>query len=103
MPVRAKIWELEKKFGTVGSDAGSSVLGPSGVGGTNAIVGSCGTGVIVCGCGSGMVIFGIVGLENVKGRALMGGSSRPEGISSARGIDVTDGGYRQMIRYLPLK
>lgn len=95
MPVRAKIWELEKKCGTVGSDAGSSVLGPSGVGGTNAIVGGCGTGVIVG--GPGMVTFGIVGLENVKGRALMGGSSRLEGISSARGIDVTDGGYRQII------
>jgi len=99
--VSAKIWELEKKFGTIGSDAGLSVLGPSGVGGTNAIVGGCGTGVIIG--ASGMVIFGVVGLENVKGRALMGGSSRPEGVSSTRGIDVTDGGYRQMIRYLPLK
>lgn len=101
MPVRAKIWELEKKFGTLGSDAGSSVFGPSGVGGTNAIAGGCRPGVVVG--ASGMVIFGVAGLENVKGRALMGGSSRPEGVSSARRIDVTDGGYRQMIRYLPLK
>jgi hypothetical protein len=81
MPVRVKIWELEKKFGTVGSDAGSSVLGPSGVGGTNAIVGGCGQGVIVG--ASGIVIFGIAGFENVKGRTLMGGSSRTEGSSSA--------------------
>jgi hypothetical protein len=75
--VRVKIWELEKKFGTVGSDAGSSVLGPSGVGGINAIVGGCGLGA------SGIVIFGIADFENVKGRTLMGGSSRPEGSSSA--------------------
>jgi hypothetical protein len=41
--------------------------------------------------------FGIVGLDNVKGRALMGGSSRPEDVSWVRGIEVTDGGYRRII------
>ena len=96
MPVRAKIWELVKKFGGAGSDAGSSLCGPSGVGGTNAIVGGCEASVKVV-AGAGIVTFGIGGLDNVKGRALMGGSSRPEDVSWARGIEVTDGGYRRII------
>jgi hypothetical protein len=79
MPVRAKIRELEKKSGTLGSDAGSSFCGPSGVGGTNAIVGGCRTGALVV--DAGIVTFGIGGLENVKGRVLIGGSSRPDGVS----------------------
>jgi hypothetical protein len=74
-PVRANIWELEKKFGTAGSDFGSSVCGPSGVGGTNAIVGGCRTGSMTA--GAGIVTFGIAGLENVKGRVLIGSSLRP--------------------------
>ena len=78
--MRVKIWEVEKKFGTVGSD-GLFVCGPSGVGGTNAIVGGCRLGSSVA--GGGIVTVGIGGLENVKGRELIGGSSRPEDVSEA--------------------
>jgi hypothetical protein len=41
-------------------------------------VGGC-TGAFVA--RAGIVTFGIGGLENVKGRALIGGSSRPDGVS----------------------
>lgn len=92
MPVRAKIWELEKKFGRVGPNPGFSVVcGPSGVGGMNAIVGGCGAAVTVA--AAGIMTFGIGGLENVKGRVLIGGSSRPGDASGAWGIEVTEGGY----------
>ena len=59
--------------GRVRSNAGLSICGPSGVGGTNAIVGGCEAGVTTA--GAGIVIVGIGDLENVKGRALIGGSS----------------------------
>ena len=59
--------------GSVRSTAGLSICGPSGVGGTNAIVGGCGAGVKMA--DAGIAIVGIEGLENVKGRALIGGSS----------------------------
>jgi hypothetical protein len=72
--MRVKIWDVEEKSGGTRSDADLSVCGPSGVGGTNAIVGGCGAGLSVA--GAGIVTVGIGGLENVKGRALMGGSSR---------------------------
>lgn len=94
--MRAKILELEKKFGTDGSVAGLSVCGPSGVGGTNAIVGGCKP--------AGIATFGNGGLENTKGRALIGGSSRAEDVSEVWGIEVTEGGYQQnLVSHLPLR
>ena len=77
----AKLWEVEGKFGRARSDAGLSDPGPSGVGGTSAIVGGCGAGVTVA--GAGIMTVGIGGLANVKGRALIGGSSRLDGVSGA--------------------
>lgn len=69
-PVCAEVWEVEGKSGGVRSDTGLFICGPSGVGGTSAIVGGCVTTV-----GAGIVTVGIGVLENVKGRALIGGSS----------------------------
>lgn len=69
-PVCTEVWEVERKSGGVRSDTGLSICGPSGVGGTSAIVGGC-----VTTAGAGIVIVGIGVLENVKGRALIGGSS----------------------------
>lgn len=64
---------MEGRSGAVRSDTGLSICGPPGVGGTNAIVGGCGAGVTTA--GAGIVTVGIEVLENVNGRALMGGSS----------------------------
>jgi hypothetical protein len=63
-PACAKVWEVG-----------------NGVGGTSAIVGVCGAGMTVA--GAGIMTVGIGGLENVKGRALIGGSSRLDGTSGA--------------------
>ena len=79
--MRAKIWELAKKFGRADSDRGFSVWGRSGVGGTSAIAGGCGAGATVA--GSGDATDGVWTLENVKGRVVIGGSSRTEGVSEA--------------------
>lgn len=81
-PVYANVWEVEEKSGIFRSEAGLSVCGgPSGVGGTSAIVGGCKVGVALR--GAGIMIVGIWGLENVKGRALIGGSSRLDDVSRA--------------------
>jgi hypothetical protein len=80
-PVCARDREVEEESGRVRSNAGLSVCGPSGVGGTTATVGGCGAGVTVA--GAGIVTAGIGGLKNVKGRALIGGSSRLDGESGA--------------------
>jgi hypothetical protein len=72
-PLCAEIWDVEGKSGGVRSNTGLSICTPSGVGGTSAIVGGCGAGVTTA--GAGIVTVGIGVLENVKGRALIGGSS----------------------------
>lgn len=79
--MRAKIWELAKKFGRAGSGRGFSVCGLSGVGGTSAIAGGCGTGATVAGARD--AADGVWALENVKGRVVIGGSSWTEGVSEA--------------------
>jgi len=73
-PVCANGWEVDEKSDRVRSDPGLSICGPSGVGGTSAIVGACAPGVTIT--GAGIMIVGTGGLENVNGRALIGGSSR---------------------------
>jgi hypothetical protein len=70
--VYAEVWDLKGKSGEVRSGTGLSICSPTGVGGTNAIVGGCGD---VTTAGAGIVTVGVAVLENVKGRALMGGSS----------------------------
>jgi hypothetical protein len=55
------------------------LLWPFRVGGTSSIVGGCGAGVTVAGAGITTVDIG--GLENVKERALIGGSSRTDNVS----------------------
>jgi hypothetical protein len=72
-PACAEVWDVEEKSKGIRPDAGLSTCGPSGVGGTSAIVGGCEVGVTTAGVG--IVIVGIGALENVKGRALIGGSS----------------------------
>jgi hypothetical protein len=69
-PVCGEVWDVEKKTGRLRSDTDLSICGPSGVGGTSAITGACGADA-----GAGIVTVGIGVLENVKGRALIGGSS----------------------------
>ena len=69
-PVCAEVCEVERKSGAVRSDTDLSICGPTGVGGTSAIVGGC-----VTTAGAGIVTVGIGVLENVKGRAVIGGSS----------------------------
>jgi hypothetical protein len=69
-PVCGEVWDVEGKTGALRSDTDLSICGPSGVGGTSAITGACGAGT-----GVGIVTVGIGVLENVKGRALIGGSS----------------------------
>jgi hypothetical protein len=80
-PVCAEVWDVEGKSGRIRSDTGLSICGPSGVGGTSAIVGGCGAGVTTA--GAGIVIAGIGVFEKVKGRTLIGGSSRLDGVSGA--------------------
>ena len=72
-PVCAEVWDVKGKSDGVRSDTGSSSCGASGVGGTSAIVGGCAAGVTTAGVG--IVTVGTGGLENVKGRVMIGGSS----------------------------
>ncbi len=71
--VCAEVWDVKGKSGGFRSDTGLSTCGPSGVGGTSAILGGCRAGVTTA--GAGIVIVGIEVLESVNGRALIGGSS----------------------------
>jgi hypothetical protein len=71
--VCAEVWDVKGKSGEVRSGTGLSICGPPGVGGTSAIVGGCRVDVTIT--GAGIVTVGIGVLENVKGRALIGGSS----------------------------
>jgi hypothetical protein len=71
--VCAEVWDVKGKSEGVRSDTGLSICGPSGVGGTSAIVGGCRAGDTTA--GAEIVTVGIEVLENVKGRALIGGSS----------------------------
>ena len=72
-PVCAEVWDVKGKSKGVRSDTGLSICGPSGVGGTSAIAGGCRAGGTTV--GAGIVTVGIGVLQNVKGRALIGGSS----------------------------
>ena len=56
----------------VHSDTNSPICGPSGIGGTSTIVGGCEAGVTTADARIVTVSIGV--LENVKGRALIGGS-----------------------------
>lgn len=69
----AEVWGVKAKSGVVRSGTCLSICGPTGVGGTTAILGGCGADVTMA--GGGIVTVGIGALENVKGRALIGGSS----------------------------
>ncbi len=80
-PARTNVWDVEEKSGGFRSDTDSPICGPSGVGGTSAIVGGCEAGVTTA--DAGIVTVGIGVLENVKGRALIGGSSRPDDVPGA--------------------
>ena len=80
-PVCAEVWDVEGKSGRTRSDTGLSICGPSGVGGTSAIMGGWGAGVTTAGAGIEIVGIGI--FKKVKGRALIGGSSRPDDILGA--------------------
>jgi hypothetical protein len=70
-PVCAEICDVRGKSGEVRSGTGLSICGPTGVGGTSAIVGGCGSGVKTAGAGIVTVGIGV----KVNGRALIGGSS----------------------------
>ena len=81
--MRAKIWELAKKFGRADSDSDSSARGRSGVGGTRAIAGGCGVGATGSSAEDAPDGIWTWTLENVKGRVVIGGSSWTEGVSEA--------------------
>ena len=53
------------------------------------MAGGCGAGATVAGAED--ATNGVWTLENVKGRAVIGGSSRTEGVSEAWGIDAEGG------------